>query len=109
RMVAILREDLATPAALALLWEAVRDEDMEREEQLAVIEEADKVLGLSLLEARGAPESVPAHVAALVEERERARDERDFAKADALRIHIEERGYHVEDTPSGAVVTRRPG
>ncbi len=106
RVIALLRDDLATPAALALLWEAVKDEDMGREEQLAVIEAADAVFGLSLLAKEAA---IPAHIEALLKERDIARISRDFAKSDALRIHIEESGYHVEDGPSGTVVTRRRG
>lgn len=112
KVTALLRDDLSTPAALALLWEAVKDEDMERDEQLAVVMAADEVLGLSLLTPPAytpRTESIPAHVQALALEREKARSERDFAKADALRIHIEERGYRVEDGTTGPVVTRRPG
>lgn len=108
RMIALLRDDLATPAALALLWQVVRDEDISREEQLGVIDAADQVLGLSLLVPERRTE-VPQHIQALVDEREQARKSGDFAKSDALRIHIEHGGYHVEDTPSGAIVTKRPG
>lgn len=108
RIIALLRDDLATPAALALLWEVVRDEDLSRAEQLAAIEAADAVFGLSLLHtAPSAP--IPQHIEALVEEREHARETLDFAKADALRIHIASSGYLVEDGPNGPVVTRRPG
>jgi cysteinyl-tRNA synthetase len=106
RMIALLRDDLATPASLALLWETARDEDMSREEQLAVIEAGDAVLGLSLLAKEAA---IPAHIQALLRERDIARISHDFAKSDALRIHIESSGYHVEDGPSGTIVTKRPG
>lgn len=109
RMTAILRDDLATPAALALLWDSVRDEDMARSEQLAVIEAADAILGLNLLSVDSAHEVIPEHIQALVSEREKARRERDFDRSDALRIHIENRGYHVEDHQNGPVVTRLPG
>lgn len=108
QMIALLRDDLATPAAIALLWQSVRDDDLEREEQLAIIDAADSVLGLSLLAPNDALE-IPEHIQALVNERELSRKNGDFAKSDALRIHIEEGGYHVEDGPSGAIVTRRPG
>ncbi|HRH55561.1 MAG TPA: cysteine--tRNA ligase [Candidatus Paceibacterota bacterium] len=108
RMHALLRDDLATPAALALLWEAVKDEDLGREEQLGVIEVADSALGLGLLRT-SAVEAIPEHVYALIEEREVARTERDFARADAIRIHIESSGYHVEDGASGPIVTRKRG
>ncbi|MDP3402361.1 MAG: class I tRNA ligase family protein, partial [bacterium] len=108
RMIALLRDDLATPAALALVWQVVRDEEMTREEQLAVIDAAESVLGLSLLTPHDVLD-IPQHIQALVKERELARKNGDFSKSDALRIHIEEGGYHVEDAPSGAIVTRRPG
>ncbi len=107
RIMALLRDDLATPAALALLWEAVRDEDLSREEQLGALEAADAVLGLGLLSEVRA--DIPAHILALVEERERARASRDFAKADTLRIHIDTSGYAVEDGPSGPIVTPKAG
>lgn len=108
RVIALLRDDLATPAALGLLWEAVRDEDMERSEQLGVILAADAVFGLSLLKPAQKIE-VPENIQRLVEKREEARKNRDFATADALRIHMANSGYHVEDGPSGPIVTTRPG
>lgn len=108
RMIAHLRDDLAVPQALALLWEVVKDEDMSREEQLGVILAAEAVFALDLF-AHDAPhtETIPAEVLALVQKREQARAARDFATADSLRIHIENRGYHVEDRPDGPVVTPR--
>lgn len=107
RITALLRDDLATPQALALLWEAVKDEELSREEQLAVVEAADTVFGLSLLASRDEG-AVPAHIQALVTERETARAAHDFGTSDALRIHIENSGYRVEDGPSGPIVTRNP-
>lgn len=107
RIVALLRDDLATPSALALLWDTVKDDDLEREEQLGAIQAADALLGLGLL-SEGAS-VVPEHILALVAEREAARTARDFSKADALRIHIEASGYRVEDGPSGPIVTATGG
>lgn len=108
KIISLLRDDLATPAALALLWEIVRDEELSRAEQLGALEAADAVFGLSLLQA-AAPEQIPQHIQALAQEREYARESHDFAKADALRIHMASSGYHVEDGPQGPIVTRRPG
>ena len=41
-----------------------------------------------------------------MEERQRARQARDFARADALRVQIQECGYGVEDTPQGPRLKR---
>src|SRR5439155_7832100 len=48
---------------------------------------------------------IPEEVRALSEERERARDRKDFAEADALRDRIREAGFEVTDTPSGPALT----
>jgi len=107
RMIAYLRDDLATPQALALLWETIQDEDLEPSQVWGVLEAAEPVLGLLLLTPpHTVPLSIPEDVAKLMRERDVARVERDFAKADKLRIHIEKRGYHVEDSAAGTVLTR---
>jgi cysteinyl-tRNA synthetase len=62
----------------------------------------DTVLGL-LAEAQPPLER---DVAVLMEERQRARQARDFARADALRAQIQDRGYVVEDTPQGPRLKR---
>jgi cysteinyl-tRNA synthetase len=46
--------------------------------------------------------ALPPEVAALIEEREAARRARDWARADALREQLAQRGYVVEDTPEGS-------
>lgn len=51
---------------------------------------------------------VPDEVAALVAERERARDAKDWASADALRDRIEALGYVVRDGADGATVEPKP-
>ena len=45
-------------------------------------------------------------VEALLEERQQARQARDFARADVLRKQIQERGYVIEDTPQGPRLKR---
>lgn len=47
---------------------------------------------------------IPEDVAALVAERVTARESRDFARSDALRDALREKGWIVEDTPKGPVV-----
>jgi cysteinyl-tRNA synthetase len=107
---ALLREDLSTPQAIALLYSALQNDALTHREVWGVIEAADQVLGLSLL---APPEEmlpvplfkVPQNIQRAAKEREEARKAKDFSKADQLRIHIEKSGYHVDDTPSGPLFT----
>jgi cysteinyl-tRNA synthetase len=113
RITALLRDDLGTPAALAALWETVKDDALPAKEAWGAILAADAVLGLSLTEppVTASPtlsaDEIPEDVRALIREREAARQSRDFAKADEIRIHITKRGYHVDDGPHGPVITRK--
>jgi cyanophycinase-like exopeptidase len=44
---------------------------------------------------------LPREIRVLVERREEARRRRDWATADTLRTELADRGYHLQDTPSG--------
>lgn len=109
-LIRVIRDDLATPQALALLWEAVHDETLSPSQVWGVITAADALLGLSLIEPPLPQEislaDLPSDVRQLAEEREQARSARDYARADELRVHIESRGYRVDDRPSGPLFTK---
>lgn len=110
RIRSLAADDLGTPRVLAALWEIVKDEDLSHRRIWGAIETAEAVLGLSLTNppmADETPLSVPADVKQLVEEREEARRTRDFGHADTLRVHIEERGYTVEDTAGGPKIHKK--
>jgi cysteinyl-tRNA synthetase len=49
---------------------------------------------------------VDADAEALLAEREQARTERDFERADALRDQLAELGWEIRDTPEGARLRR---
>jgi len=110
RMIAILRDDIATPAALALLWETLRDEDIAPSVQLGVLLAADAVLGLELAnppagDAIVATSDLPNEVQLLILKRDEARAAKEYALSDELRQELETRGYRVDDGPSGTIVT----
>lgn len=102
---AIARDDLALPQALAFLHETLKDEAVLPEEKLSLIKTADAILGLSLLTPR--KEEVPQEIMTLVQERASAKEAKDYARADEIRIHIEERGYAVEDTATGTAIRKQ--
>jgi len=69
----------------------------------------DPILGLDFAQRAVRPEeeSAPAEVMALVEQRQAARQARDFALSDALRGQIADLGWDVADAPTGPTVRRR--
>lgn len=62
--------------------------------------EFDKVWGLGLDIKRGEI-NIPTKIAELVAARERAREEKNWPRADSLRAEIESLGYALKDTPDG--------
>lgn len=97
-----MNNDLNTPNALQVLWKLVRDESADG--KYKTIEEIDKVLGLKLLEKEKI--KVPLEIKKLVEERENARKEKNWKKADKIRDEIKEKGYVLNDSSDGVVVKK---
>jgi cysteinyl-tRNA synthetase len=65
-----------------------------------------EMLGVLALEGLfAAPAEAPAEVVALATARRRAREARDFARADELRVRIEALGWSVRDTATGFELT----
>jgi cysteinyl-tRNA synthetase len=107
RFRAALAEDFNTPKALAEVFELVSaanqaDVDGAGSAVAAMLE----LLGLGALSAP--EEEAGAEAKQLLAERESARRERDFERADELRIRIADLGWEVRDTPGGARLVRRP-
>lgn len=107
RMIATLRDDLATPAALALLWETLRHDTLSMAQKYAVLAAGDAVLGLSLL-APPAQTELPSELATLLEDYEQARVAKNYEVSDRIRQDFKNRGYRVDDGPSGTIVTVLP-
>ena len=104
---AALADDFNTPRALAQLYEVVGEANRR---PLAGAHDAVAtmldVLGLGTL-AETDEEPPDEEAERLLAERERAREQRDFARADALRDELTERGWQVRDGADGARLVRR--
>ena len=116
KFTAALENDLATPQALSALQTAIKDSSLSPEEILSLVGIMDEVLSLSLLEGafalyqekKTAEAATPAEmtpedleIQALVDERTAAKKAKDFARADAIRQELQNRGIQVIDTPQG--------
>jgi cysteinyl-tRNA synthetase len=111
-----LDEDLNTPEALAALFVMVGEVNaaLDRTRGAILVSELlevqgalasmDRVLGLLELASRGreVDDDFRAWVEGLLEERRKARQSRDFARADAIRVELTGAGVVVEDSPEGS-------
>ncbi len=93
-----INDDLNMPQALAVLWDFVRDKDAKG--KLKTIEEMEKVFALDLL-VEEEKVKVSDKITKLIDEREQARKDKDFAKADKIRDKLKEKGIILEDTKDG--------
>lgn len=98
-----LYEDLDAPRSIAVLWCILADASLPQADRANLIAELGGILGL-VFEAE-AIEITP-EIAALLEARQRARGERDFSQADAIRGELLRRGFTIEDSPDGPTLQR---
>ena len=118
--IAAMDDDLGTPAAVAVVHDTLRQGNShvaagESEAALAVADDVRamlSVLGLDPADPHWSQEAsagsgdlkgvVDALIAGLIEQRQAARADKDFAAADAIRDQIAAAGVEIEDTPQGA-------
>ena len=110
-----VEDDLDTPGALATLWNMLKDGSIPIEEKRTILLHFDHVLGfgfkehghdLAVLAAGPAVsiEELPEDVQKLIRERDRARADKDWVRADALRDAIHSRGVTISDTADGSMI-----
>ena len=97
-----INDDLNMPLAMSVVWEAVKYAD--KSPKIAkLLEKFDTVLGIKITEKKE-QETIPEEILELVEQRKKARQERNWAESDRLRDLISEKGYAVKDTKEGMEV-----
>lgn len=108
-------DDLDTPGALAAVWDMTKDKKLALQDIRAGIIDADKVFGLGLGESDPAAQAqweklsgipvemsdLPESVRTKIEERETARTEKNWERADVLRSEVQKEGFALEDAAEG--------
>ncbi|MEM2933171.1 MAG: cysteine--tRNA ligase [Candidatus Pacearchaeota archaeon] len=107
-----LDDDLDISKALASLFSFIREinklmdkkalNNKKVKEIYNLMLKFDSVLGLQL----GKEEEIPQEILKLVQEREKARKDKNFKLADKIREEIKEKGFSIEDTPEGPKVKK---
>ncbi len=100
-------DDLNTPRALACLWDVIKNKDLSHAEKWHLILLFDEIFGLQwqqfmALKADSPAVDAPAEIMQLLEKRNVAKVNKDFALADNYRAQILEQGYLILDGADGS-------
>lgn len=101
-----LYDDLNSPIAMSVLFDAVKDEALSPEERYLLISDFDTIFALGLLEAAEARSKTgfSQEIQSLIDQRDAARKNKDWAGSDRIRDELQNLGYRVEDTAQGTRV-----
>lgn len=101
-----VNDDLNMPRAVALAWDVLRS-DLPAAVKKGTLLQFDRVLGLRLNEWQPEEEQIPEAFQAMLSERQRARAEKRWKDADAIRDQITSAGFDVIDTPQGPKLKKK--
>jgi cysteinyl-tRNA synthetase len=108
---AALSDDLDTPRIIAIIWEMMKDSSLSDECKKGTILQIDSMLGIidpAYHVKKSLPLAfLPQEIHTLIEERQKAREEKNWQKADEVRTAIREKGYELKDSPEGINVYYR--
>lgn len=101
-----INDDLNMPQALAIAWAVADDNSIKPKDRLSTIKKMDNVLGLKLDEP--IVFEIPPQITEWILERNKARDNKDWKKADEIRDKIQESGkWTCQDGAGGTEVVPR--
>ena len=98
-----INDDLNMPVAMSVVWEVAKV--AKKSKKLAdLLKEFDKVLGINIDYIQ--KEEVPEEIKELLEIRQKARENKDWAESDKIRDLIKEKGYIVKDSKEGQTIEK---
>lgn len=100
-----INDDLNMPAAMGIVWEVVRYET--KSPKLAeLLLKFDEVLGLEINQIPENNRELPDEIIKLIEQRNIARENKNWEESDRIRDELQNRGYSVKDTKNGTEVVK---
>lgn len=101
-----INDDLNMPLAMSFVWELAKFE--KKSKKVAnLLKQFDSVLGLKIDKIDNKTEEIPQEIKDIINERQIARDNKDWEKSDELRKQIEEKGYIIKDTKQGIEINKK--
>lgn len=101
-----INDDLNATEGMAILWDVLKDSNLNSKEKIELALDFDKVLGLELdkIEEQKEKPAIPEEISELVEKRKIAKEKKDFKLADEIREEIRKKGYQVVDKKDGVEI-----
>jgi len=100
-----INDDLNMPVAMSVVWDVVKNP--KKSNKLAtLILKFDEVLGLDLKNYEKQAEKLPDEIQELIEQRNEARKNKNWAESDRIRDLLIEKGYTVKDSKDGTIVEK---
>ena len=93
------------PQALSVVWDVVRY-NQKSKDLYNLLLKFDEVLGLDLASYEKEEEALPEEILELVNSRNEARANKNWAESDRLRDLLIEKGYSVKDSKEGTIVEK---
>ena len=100
-----INDDLNMPIAMSVVWDVIKYPQKSKEFAKLLLR-FDEVLGLKIDEEKSITQNIPDEIIKLIEERNNARENKDWELSDKLRDIIKEKGYNIKDTKSGIQVEK---
>jgi cysteinyl-tRNA synthetase len=103
---AAINDDLNTAKALSIVWKVIKS-NIPPEDKYDLLLLFDEVLGLdfSKPDIKGGKLRIPNDINLLIKKREQLRYEKKFEEADKIRKELEDKGYKIEDSSTGPIIS----
>ena len=101
-----INDDMNMPLAMSYVWELARYE--KKSSKIAeLLQKFDKVLAIKIdKENKEDKNKIPQEILKLVEQRKKAREEKNWQESDRIRDLIKEKGYEIKDTKEGVEINK---
>ena len=103
-----INDDMNMPVAMSVLWDIIKEKEKSKIFAELILE-FDQVLGLDLKKIKKQEKNnlnIPKEIEELIEQREKARKEKNWIVSDKIREEIKEKGYIIKDTKQGFELER---
>ena len=101
-----INDDMNMPLAMSYVWELARYE--KKSPKIAeLLQKLDTVLAIKIdKENKEEKNKIPQEILKLVEQRKKAREEKNWQESDRIRDLIKEKGYEIKDTKEGVEINK---